>query len=363
MNDKSLLELKRTTGIGSGQILGAIIVVVVAIAGITWAKWWPYSHKLGDLIGTRAWSGGSILDAAGLAGAAPSLHGALEFTVRYAKSIWVALVSGLTIAAAIEAFLPRKWLLSAMSRSTSFNSSLMGGLLALPCMMCTCCGAPIAVTLRRSGVPVAGTLAYWVGNPVLNPAVIAFLILVGPWQWVVVRIVVGVVLVFGVTAVVSRLAKDDREFRASEMPRDLMGAAFTLSDAPKRFIRALARMCLTLLPEYLLIVFVLGLFRGWLFPFGSATNHWGILAVLLSVVVGTILVIPTAGEIPILLGLSSIGAGPAVIGALLVTLPAVSLPSMAMVSRSVSARATALMAVGVGGAGVMSGVLLWLLFR
>jgi uncharacterized membrane protein YraQ (UPF0718 family) len=61
----------------------------------------------------------------------------------------------------------------------------------------------LAVTLRREGAPRTTVLAYWIGNPVLNPAVLAFLALVGPWQWVATRIVVGCLLVFGGTALVS----------------------------------------------------------------------------------------------------------------------------------------------------------------
>jgi hypothetical protein len=45
-----------------------------------------------------------------------------------------------------------------------------GGLLSVPCMMCTCCTAPLARTLRRNGAPTSSVLAYWLGNPTLNPA-------------------------------------------------------------------------------------------------------------------------------------------------------------------------------------------------
>jgi uncharacterized protein len=61
--------------------------------------------------------------------------------------------------------------------------------------------------------------------------------------------------------------------------------------------------------------------------------------------------IPTGGEIPVLLALTSLGAGTGMVGALLVTLPALSLPSMVMVGRALSPRVTAAMAgaVVVGG--------------
>jgi hypothetical protein len=41
-------------------------------------------------------------------------------------------------------------------------------------MMCTCRAAPVAAALRRTGVPTSVAVAYWLGNPLLNPAVLAF---------------------------------------------------------------------------------------------------------------------------------------------------------------------------------------------
>jgi hypothetical protein len=61
---------------------------------------------------------------------------------------------------------------------------------------------------------------------------------------------------------------------------------------------------------------------------------------VIAAVLGTLMVIPTGGEIPILHGLVLAGLSSGVVGALLVTLPAVSLPGIAMVSRSLGWRAT-----------------------
>jgi uncharacterized membrane protein YraQ (UPF0718 family) len=70
-------------------------------------------------------------------------------------------------------------------------------------------------------------------------------------------------------------------------------------------------------------------------------------------------VIPTAGEIPILQGLQALGVGSGVLGALLITLPAISLPSIAMASRTLKWRVTTTMAVAVAITGIAAGGLLW----
>lgn len=339
-------------------VAGVLAFAAVSAAALDWAKWAPYLHKFQVIRQSGVWPGGDILATAGTARSTPSLEGAWAFTTAYAASVWPALVAALVIAAAVEALVPRRWLLGVLARRTRVGGSLVGGVLALPSLMCTCCTAPVAATLRRSGAPTSATLAYWIGNPVLNPAVLAFLALVAPWQWAATRLVAGIVLVFGVTALVARLTDRDR-------PSDKIDLARLpeqrLADAPRRLIRALARMSVTLIPEYAVVVFLLGLVRGWLFPFDGGAAQWGVLAIVGAAVLGTLVVLPTGGEIPIVQGLAVAGAATGVLGTLLVVLPAVSLVSMAMVARALSVRVTLAAAAGVAVTGVGAGVLLTLL--
>lgn len=340
--------------------IGVCAFAAIAAAGLGWAKWSPYSHKLSSLLNTQVWSGHDLLRKAGPAGSAPSLSGAWAFTRAYLNEVWKGFLAALLIAAAVQALVPRAWLLRAISGRTRRSGSILGGLASLPSLMCTCCTAPIAVTLKRDGAPTSSALAYWIGNPVLNPAVLAFLAIVAPWQWVVVRIVVGGLLVFGATALVARVA-GGQEDRTGTEPPSRPAPPFELRLAPANYARALIRLALTLIPLYVGVVFLLGLFRGWLFPLDAGTVHWVVLSTLAAAALGALIVIPTAGEIPVLQGLSAAGAGAGPIGALLITLPAISLASMAMVARAFSVRVTAAMAVGVIASGALAGALLWLI--
>ncbi|TYB42478.1 permease [Actinomadura chibensis] len=330
----------------------------VASAGLLWAKWWPYTEKVGGLLDVPEWPGGSVLDKAGDPGAGPTLSGGWEFTRAYFTSVWKAMVVGLAVAAAVEALVSRRWLLRLLGGGRGrYRDSLVGGLLSLPSMMCTCCTAPVVTTLRRRGASTPAALAYWVGNPTLNPAVLVFLAFVAPWQWTVTRLAVGALLVFVVTALVGRLAPDGADAPAAAVPEaddDLAARA-----APRRFGRALLRMSVTLVPEYLVVVFAIGAFRGWLFPLDGSAAEWGVLAVVLAAVVGTLVVIPTAGEIPIVQGLTLLGVGAGAAGALLIALPALSLVSIVMVGRALSWRVTFAMAAAVAGCALLAGALLW----
>ncbi|MGH9098901.1 MAG: permease [Acidimicrobiales bacterium] len=337
----------------------AALFAVVAVAGITWAKWYPYAGKLGTLWDTRVWSGTSMLSTGGVpAQSAPTWHGAWSFTVAYGEDIWVALVAAIVIAAAMEALVPPQRVASLLKRRTTLGGTVLAGLVAMPTMMCTCCSAPITVTLRRNGAPTSSALGFWLGNPVLNPAVLAFLALVAPWQWVVTRAVVGVLVVLAVPYFVTRVVRTRRRDEEPATTSPVEGRSFDLHQAPRRFVTAVGRLGLMLVPEYFAVVLLIGAFRGWLMPLGADTVRWGFLAVLVAAAAGVLIVIPTAGEIPVLLGLVAVGVSPAVLGALLIALPAISLPSMAMVGRTLTWRVVALTAGAVMVFALLGGALL-----
>jgi uncharacterized membrane protein YraQ (UPF0718 family) len=338
---------------------GVLLALVVAAVALLWAKWLPYEAKIAALSDTHTWSGSSILTVGDVSpGDPPSWHAATTFFTTYLQAVWKALVAALLISAAVQAFVPRSWLLRVLNRPGRLRSAAVGGLVSTPSMMCTCCTAPVAATLRRDGVSPAAALAYWLGNPLLNPAVIVFLALVAPWQWTVTRVVVGAVVVVGGSAWVARFTAREVvpvEQVTGESP---VPAADWFALAPERFLRTLGRLLLTLVPEYLLVVLLIGAFRGWLFPLGGGSVHTGVLVVVVAAVVGTLLVIPTGGEIPVLQALALAGVSLGGIGALLLTLPAVSLPGMAMVARAFGWRTTWATAATVAAGGVVAAVVL-----
>jgi uncharacterized membrane protein YraQ (UPF0718 family) len=157
---------------------------------------------------------------------------------------------------------------------------------------------------------------------------------------------------------VARLAGDRPVPPEAVVPDDAQDPA---RPAPVRYVRALARLAVVLLPEYLVVVFAVGALRGWVFPFDGGIDDFAVLAVLAAVVAGTLVVIPTGGEIPILTGLAAAGAGAGVIGALLIVLPAICLPSMVMVAGALSWRVTIAMAAGVAATGLLAAGLMYAL--
>ncbi|MCV7032620.1 permease [Mycobacterium sherrisii] len=334
--------------------LGVLLALSVFVVGLLWAKWAPYLSKALTAQRTHRWSGSSILTAGGVrAGDAPSWRAATTFFHAYFLSIWPALVVALLISASVQALVPRSWLPRLLNRRGLITSGLAGGAASLPSMMCTCCAAPVAVTLRRGGVTRAAAMAYWLGNPLLNPAVLVFLLFVAPWQWALTRAVIGIATVIGVAMAVGLVT-------GGAAPRSdaIAPSSDESRGAPQRFVRALTCLCLILLPEYAILVLAVGTFRGWLLRL-AAPSHQGLLIAVLAAIVGTLIVIPTAAEIPILQSLALLGVSSGTLGALLITLPAISVPGAAMVARSfgwkaIATATTVVIAAGVLGAAVLS---------
>jgi uncharacterized membrane protein YraQ (UPF0718 family) len=346
-------------------IAGLLVLAVVFLAGLAWAKWIPYGQKASKLASTHSWSGGTMFADSGTPGALPTFSGAWHFTWSYFQEVWKGFLVALLIAATFDALVPRAWLLTVLNRRTRLGQAVAGGVAALPSLMCTCCTSPLAVGLRKRGASSTASLAYWVGNPLLNPAVLVFLFLVAPWQFGVVRIVVGAAVVVGGSVLVTRLFGSKMPDGDRPLPRELRSTGdqdpARLGQFPVRFARSLLRLAVVLIPLYLVVLYVVAFFSGWLSDFSGLDARLGIVAVLVCALLGTLLVIPTGGEIPVILALTAVGVGAGTAGALLITLPALSVPSMMMVSRALSWRITLAMATVVAVAGLLAGLLLWLL--
>jgi uncharacterized protein len=341
-----------------------VIFAAFALVLLYWAKWGPYWQKL-PAVATSHSLGASILTGKSVLPPAPSIQAGLSYSFAYFKSIWTALVAGLLIAAAIEAVIPRHWLLKVMASGGPVRRVLVGGALSVPGMMCTCCAAPPVVALRRSGVPLAASLAYWLGNPSINLAVFAFAALVLPWQLVALRVASGLVLVFVAVPVVSRLVIPAEERLTETSFAPIASAAPPVSPIAvgRRFVGSVVRLAVTLVPEYVVIVFALGAFRGFLFQPAHVSGLMSVGVTAIFAVAGTLFAIPTAGEVPIVQGLLKAGIGNGPAAALLLTLPAISLPSLLMVGRSFPRSATLAAAGAVVVIGVVDGLVAPLLLK
>ncbi|GAB7525292.1 permease [Paraburkholderia sp. 2C] len=333
---------------------GWLIFLLLAVAGLFYVKWFPYYHRAFTAASTHS-IGSSILMGTAASPPAPSLDAALGYAWAYGKAIWQAMVLGLLLGSAVQALLPAHWVAKVLGK-TGFGSVAAGGLLAIPGMMCTCCAAPVVVGLRERQASPGGAIAFWLGNSVLNPATLVFMGFVLGWQWAGLRLALGLLMVFGLGYLVNRLVTPG-EASAADARLAELAARQQDGNAFARWLTILARMAVRLVPEYLVLVLLLGAARAWLFPqIGPAIGNdigW----IVAFAVAGMLFVIPTAGEVPIIQAMLTLGIGVGPAGALLMTLPPISVPSLAMLARSFRPRVLAIVAAAVVAFGIAAGLL------
>jgi uncharacterized protein len=330
----------------------AVIFLLIAFAGLAYVKWIPYYSK-SILAATTHSIGTSILgDKPNSASA--SWSSAWSYAVTYFTAVWKAAVLGILLGSLLQVLLPTNWLLKVLGK-TSFGSTAVAGLASLPGMMCTCCAAPLAVGMRKKNASVGASLAFWLGNPTLNPATLIFMTFVLSWKFTLLRLIFGVVLTFGVSYLANRFAPNVKPVDIDKMIEKAESEA--KGSFGSRWIKSLVSMVLYIVPAYVLSVLLMGAVRVWLFPHISEAAANGIITVIGFAIAGMLFVIPTAAEIPIIQTFMSFGLGGGPAAALLITLPSISLPSLLLVAKSFPKKVLVFVAASVVVLGIVSGII------
>jgi uncharacterized protein len=200
-------------------------------------------------------------------------------------------------------------------------------------------------------------VAFFLGNPALNPAVLAFLVLTLGWAWAGLRLVLGLLLFFGSAALAARLAPGGATAAEPVSPTMDGSPATDQRHWAVRWLRALLRLVISLVPEYVLMILLLGAMRVFLFPQAGPQLGNNLLVILGLAVGGTLFAIPTAGEIAIIQTMRGFGMGAGPAGALLLALAPISLPSVIMVWRVFPRRVLALLLATTISVSALAGLL------
>jgi uncharacterized membrane protein YraQ (UPF0718 family) len=179
------------------------------------------------------------------------------------------------------------------------------------------------------------------------------------WNWTALRLLLGIPMVFGLGYLANWMVTPKEAAAAKAQVAEAVAKSNASETANPfvRWIEIFVSMSARLIPEYIVIVLLLGAARAWMFPeIGPAIGNeinW----IVAFAVVGMLFVIPTAGEVPIIQAMLSLGMGVGPAGALLMTLPPVSAPSIAMVARSFRPQVLVIVAVSVVAFGVVAGLI------
>lgn len=213
--------------------------------------------------------------------------------------------------------------------------------------------------LRKQNASVGAGAAFLLGNPVLNPFTIVFIALVLSWQFAALRVAVGVLLVFGVAWLANRVAGDAAAPRSPQLERSpIEDPARSPRELGLAWLRVLWWELYSIVPGYVLIVLVMGAARAWLFQPGFTLGSAGGIGTTVAVAaIGTLFVIPTAAEVPIVQTLMHYGLGAAPAAALLITLPAISLPTLWIVRAAFQRRVLIYLTASAFAAGLLCGAI------
>jgi uncharacterized protein len=336
------------------------VFLVILVVGLYLVKWHPY-YLRSFVAATQHSIGSSILTGGASAVPAPSWDAAWGYAIAYGKAIWQAMVLGLLIGSGVQAAVVPQRFIERLFGREGFHGIAAGGLAAVPGMMCTCCSAPVVVALRRAKSSVGSAVAFWLANPLLNPATLVFTGFVLGWQWVGLRLAFALLVVFGVPYLAERLVGSAEAAPGGiSLPKPPPDVPEPTDGFFLRWGRELWRLSSRLIPEYVIIVLGLGAARAWLFPVIPGVGNDAVWIACMAIA-GMAFVIPTAGEVPIVQSLMALGVGSGPAAALLVTLPAVSVPAAVMVSRVLPQRVVWFVATCVALSGLACGLVATLL--
>lgn len=345
---------KPTTTLASpnnkNRFIFSVIFFLIAAIGLFYVKWDPYYNRAFVAATTHS-LGTSIITGKIASAPVPSWDAAVSYATAYFNAVWKAVVLGLLLGSLVQVLIPKNWIARFLGPQR-FRSTAIAGAASLPGMMCSCCAAPVTVGLRERSASVGSALAFFLGNPVLNPATIIFMGFVLSWEFAIFRIIAGLILVFGVSTLANRFS--DESITSSNIPDDEDFSAENTSLFGK-WLKALGQLIIDTIPAYLVVVFILGALRAWLFPVFEPELNNSVSTIIFLAIAGTLFVIPTAAEIPIIQTLMAFGLGVGPAAALLITLPAVSLPSLLIIKRAFPTKVLLFVIASVATIGIISG--------
>lgn len=323
-------------------VVTGLLVLALSLGGLFYYKWLGSWHKVSGIQTAGAWTA----PADGL-----TSGGVLKGSVYYFGKVWIALLFGIVIGAAVRALVSRRWIGRLLAEGGTARRQLAGGLAGAPLMLCSCCVTPVFTGLYERGARLGAALSVMLGSPGLNPAALLLTFILFPLDMSLARLAASLAAVFILPAVLERLFKE-----AKIAPAKLAGPE---EEAPRTFAEFLVRFAKSL--GYLTLITVPMIAAGvvlsaLVLPAAASMTHAGAFVALVSIAaIAVVIALPTFFEIPLALAFLQAGLpGPA--AAMLVAGPIVNLPSLFVLGRETNWKVASALAAGVWILAIGAGV-------
>ncbi|MDQ4144438.1 MAG: permease [Actinomycetota bacterium] len=297
--------------------------------------------------------------------------------VAYGINLWDANAVGMFFAillagAAVTAMAPQARLKLLLQKRGAVGAGLGSGL-GLPLFMCSACSAPVAIGFYRSGAAVEASLGVIFGSALFNPIGILAIFLFMPLSMGLARVGFGLFAVFFLAPFLARVHErqiPNSTTKSTEEVTSVFAQACsveqprpspTWTDAVKRSFLEWWRQTidgsLRLIPPMLLAGFIVGAVLQFAPPQRlSDIVGSGLLAIVATAAVGTLIQLPTLFEIPLVLGVLALGLGIGPATALLLTAPSSGAVTFLLTRKELGNRLAAFMLLGTFAGGVAGGL-------
>ncbi len=306
--------------------------------------------------------------------ATPFLLRPFAIMVNYFALVWHATFLAIMFAGLSTVVVPLYLNRLISPRGASTLRSLIGGVTyAIPQPFCSCCAAPIAATIYRTGTPLVSSIAFLLSSPTLNITSLLLAAVLLPLPFAALRILGGCILILSASYLVATLAGRLPTEEAPQPPGRIVGFASRVFNRYCLLFQFEPRHRMAMTPVGLILDWVSSMWRvakvviptlavgsvvaGAIVTFLPAVFVNNVGGVMLAAGLGTVLMISTWTEIPVAAILAGQGlSGPA--AALLVTLPVISLPCLLIFGGSLrSGRVALLMGLATFAFGVIAGLI------
>ncbi|MCA1707587.1 MAG: permease [Actinobacteria bacterium] len=244
----------------------------------------------------------------------------------------------------------------------------VGAALGLPLMMCSACSTPVSLGFYRSGATVETSLGVIIGSALFNPLGLIAMFAVLPPKMGLARVAFGLVMLFVVAPL---LARSHRRRSGAEEPAacvlpalpaepippsDDEGWGAALVQSLRDWMRNSADVAWRLGPLMLAATLAVGVVFS-VAPPQTFSDRLGVgvAALVLASAVGAMLQTPALFEVPLTLGLLSLGLGAGPATALLVTAPSAGLITLALARRELGWRTPLLLIAATFAGGLAAG--------